>query len=66
MAAMVDILAEMEKATPSHRKQRLYSVWVVTCPCGVEFESREKETKCPVCGRQAKIEWGTSALRRPS
>ncbi len=58
MAAMVDILSEMEKAPQPRREMRHVGYWEIICQCGREVRAREAETTCPHCGRMLVIEWG--------
>lgn len=40
---------------------RTHSVYVVVCECGHNFETREKHTVCPECGRRIELRWGEPA-----
>lgn len=63
MATMADVLHEMEIAPRPLRPTRLQEEYHVTCVCGREITSREREFICPACQRQGEIQWGAPARR---
>ena len=37
------------------------STFQIPCLCGATVETRDRETKCPHCGRILVVEWGEAA-----
>lgn len=59
MATMADIIHAMEIAPRPLRPARLKEEYHVTCVCGCEIVSREREFACPDCHRPSNIQWGS-------
>ena len=56
MAAMTDILAEMEQAERPRRPQRLSAEYEFECLCGEQILTTQREVTCPRCAREISIE----------
>lgn len=64
MAALADILAEMEETPRPKVEERTFAFWELTCECGETLRVREPNITCLKCGRELRIEWGRSATTR--